>query len=90
MPDEVRIRKRWLFYLTFIINIILIRRGNIRLYCLSDRACLDHTNPCRTCVAHGHGLMYVYWVFKHCAIELTPVVANLVKTMLQTGRPPRA
>jgi len=31
-----------------------------------------------------------YWVFKHCAVQLTCVVANLINTMLQTGQPPSA
>ena len=35
-------------------------------------------------------IIYPNWVFKHCAAELTPVVANLVNTMLQTGQPPSA
>ena len=29
-----------------------------------------------------------YWVFKHCAIELTPVVTLLINNILQTGIPP--
>jgi len=29
-----------------------------------------------------------YWVFKHCAMELTPVVTVLFNTILQTGTPP--
>jgi len=29
-----------------------------------------------------------YWVFKHCAIELTPVVTLLFNIILQTGTPP--
>jgi len=31
-----------------------------------------------------------YWVFKHCASELSCVIANLVNKTLSTGRPPSA
>ena len=35
----------------------------------------------------GHDSI-TYWVFKHCAMELTPVVTVLFNTILQTGTPP--
>lgn len=31
-----------------------------------------------------------YWVFKHCAVELSGVIANLVNKTLSSGRPPLA
>jgi len=29
-----------------------------------------------------------YWVFKHCAVELTPVVTYLIDTIVSNGTPP--
>jgi len=29
-----------------------------------------------------------YWVFKHCAVELTPVVTYLINTIVSNGTPP--
>jgi len=40
-----------------------------------------------TLTSPGHDSI-PYWVFKHCAMELTPVVTVLFNTILQTGTPP--
>ena len=29
-----------------------------------------------------------YWVFKHCAVELAPVITHLINTVVKNGMPP--
>jgi len=38
--------------------------------------------------ALGYNNILVRWVYKHCALELSSVIADLVNITLSTGRPP--
>ena len=41
---------------------------------------VKETSPAPDCILD--------WVFKHCAIELTPVITSLINIILQTNTPP--